>query len=536
MKYFTLLLLLLTTYVGAAQNIKWDDTVNKVWPPNFEKVLIKSNFDNTLQPSIVYKSTSKVQQPLIVSLHTWGGDYLQQDSLCYQVENKNWNYIHPNFRGANNQPQAMGSEAVVQDIDDAVDFAVKNMNVDPNEVHIIGVSGGGYAAMLCYMQLKYPAKSFSSWAGISDLKAWYEESTGRRQRYAADILKSTSSEKNKLNIKEAIKRSPLYMNVPVNRGKLYLYEGIHDGYQGSVPITQTLNMYNRIVQKLYPDHSGSLVKESEMLDMVVKRCLPGIETQMILGNRKVHYFKDNKDVSLCIFEGNHEMLLSVALSLIPTNNAQLNKRFSILTLGDSNGTFNYGWPQQLKYEIPYMNLLNISKVGKTIGFNNNGDSSLNQIISLRSDFKIANQFIDLQKFDYILIGLGTNDAKAIFKKDQKKVLTNLELLIKQIRNSEYSSINTADIVILSPPPFGNQSQLQEKYIGGMNRVKKMNIEFKKIALKHHCLFVDGYTQMLPYINSLSKDGIHMNREGQRKIASLIGTELRRQPVNAPLAN
>ncbi|MDD3319861.1 MAG: GDSL-type esterase/lipase family protein [Paludibacter sp.] len=527
MKYIILLYFILFGFMLAAQNTLWDNTINTNWPENFTKVNIECTFDTGFQPCMIYKTTCSKPQPLIVSLHIWSGNYLQQDSLSYFVAERNWNYIHPDFRGPNNQPLAMGSFAVISDIEDAIRFAIKNMNVDTSEVHIIGVSGGAYATLLCYMKLNYPAKSFNSLAGISDLKAWYEESIGRKQKYAEDILKSTSSKNCKLNNEEAIKRSPIYMNPSKHRGKLYLYEGIHDGYQGSLPITQTLNMYNRIVSKLYPNSTQLLIKESEILDMVVKRWLQDVETQRTLSNRKVHYFKDNKNVSLCIFEGAHEQLIPVALSLIPEGNSQPNKRLHILTLGDSNGTFSYGWPQQLKDEIPYVDVLSISRVGKTIGFNNNGDSTLNQLATLENDLLNANIYIGLEEYDYIVIGLGTNDAKYDFRNNQNEVYANLELLIKRLQTFQYKSISMAKIVIKSPTPYGIKSQSQAKYVGGNDRVKEMNTRFKEIAQKYNCIFVDTFTSLCNDIEILSNDGLHLNEVGQKKIADLIAIEIKK---------
>ena len=490
MKYFLFLFFTLSGLLLWAQNPVWDDTTAKYWPPDFRKALIESSYDGSLQPCMIYKSSFPGPQPLIVSLHTWGGNYLQQDSLSYQVVERGWNYIHPDFRGPNNQPMAMGSPAVVKDIDDAINFAIKNMNIDTTEVHVIGVSGGGYAAMLCYMQLRYPAKSFSSWAGISDLKAWYEESVGRKQNYAGDILKSTSSI-SQLNIKEAIKRSPLYMNVPQNRGRLYLYAGIHDGYLGSVPITQTVNFYNHLVSKLYPNSLQLPVSTTMMLDLAVKRWLPCSEAKPTIGGRSVYYFRDTKKISLCIFEGKHERIESVALSLLPVHGHEPNRQLNILTLGDSNGALNYGWLQQLKNETPYTNIINISRSGKTIGFDNNNDTTLNQLKTLSYDLTKANQQIRSLRFDFIVIGLGTNDAKALFDKHQKEVPANLELLINRIKNSKYLSINSAKIVIISPTPYGKEPQLQQKYSGGLKQVEKMNQTLKKIASINNCLFIQS---------------------------------------------
>ena len=44
---------------------------------------------------------------------------------------KDYNYIHPNFRGINNTKDACCSELVISDIDASIDFALENANVDP---------------------------------------------------------------------------------------------------------------------------------------------------------------------------------------------------------------------------------------------------------------------------------------------------------------------------------------------------------------------------------------------------------------------
>ena len=182
---------------------KWDDTLNMNWPAGFNKIELLSTADNSLQPSIFYKS-SKSGQPLIVSLHTWSGDFTQLDSISWEIKDRDWNYIHPNFRGPNFTEDACGSDLVIADIEDAIHYAIKETGANPKEVHIIGVSGGGHAAMMCYMKLKYPVKSFSSWVGVSNLKDWYFENLGRGQHYATDILRVTGDSIN-LNEKEAEK-------------------------------------------------------------------------------------------------------------------------------------------------------------------------------------------------------------------------------------------------------------------------------------------------------------------------------------------
>lgn len=191
MKKFIAILLfnvLLTAVADAKEEIAWDNTAKRSWLPEFEKVEIKSSVDGAQQKAYIYKSKSREPMPLIVSLHTWSGYYNQTDPLTKEILARDWNYIHPDFRGANRRPEAMGSPLALADIEDAIQYALKNMNVDKNEVHVIGVSGGGFATLAAFMNLDYPVKSFSAWASISDIEDWFWECSGRGSRYAKDIL------------------------------------------------------------------------------------------------------------------------------------------------------------------------------------------------------------------------------------------------------------------------------------------------------------------------------------------------------------
>ncbi len=208
---------------------------------------------------------------------------------------------------------------MLSDLDDAIHHVLKNACVDPGEVHIVGSSGGGYATLLAYMNVKYPVNSFSAWVPISNLVDWYRESVGRKQKYAQDILMCTGSGET-LDVEEAKKRSPYFQTFPREarrNAKLFLYAGIHDGYQGSVPITQSIDMYNRLLQEMMPGRTGDLVSDADRLELVVKRCfLPGSDHRTI-GARKLHYQKQSATLSLSIFEGGHEQIVEEVIPLIP---------------------------------------------------------------------------------------------------------------------------------------------------------------------------------------------------------------------------
>jgi predicted peptidase len=312
--------------VGFSQNRPaWDDPVSAGWPADCRRVEIVSSLDGKTQPAMFLTSSGNKSRPLVVSLHTWSGGYDQKDTLVWQCIEKNYNYIHPHFRGWNNNPEACGSPEAIRDIDDAISYSLKNASVDISNIHIIGSSGGGYATMLAYMNSTHNIRTFSAWVGISDLFKWYYESEGRGNNYSRDIANATNEWKNmneehySLGKEEAIKRSPYYMKTPVEKrkdSKLWIYAGIHDGYTGSVPVTQSLFFYNKVVKEFDASESEALIPDQDIIELVSSRNFVNKRNNTI-GNRLIHYEKSYKDkIRLVIFEGGHEMLIDIALDHI----------------------------------------------------------------------------------------------------------------------------------------------------------------------------------------------------------------------------
>jgi acyl-CoA thioesterase-1 len=210
-------------------------------------------------------------------------------------------------------------------------------------------------------------------------------------------------------------------------------------------------------------------------------------------------------------------LLLIPNGLVAQSKVLPGKQLNLFTLGDSNGSFPYSWPEQLKQALPAASVFNISKSGRTIGFVNNGDSSLNSLLAIDENLKKAADFTKGHAFDYIILELGTNDAKAVFAGRQNEVPGNLEKLIRKIKGCNYPVINNAKIVVISPPPYGEKAEMQEKYKGGGKRVEYMSKTFATVAARNGCLFVDGYTTPGLDINSMTPDGLHLDAIASRKL-------------------
>jgi dipeptidyl aminopeptidase/acylaminoacyl peptidase len=219
---------------AGGQNIKQNHLATLL-----SKDSIYSTLDGNLQVFYYYKSNDKKPKPLIVQLHSWSytAEALQTLGLDTVAINSNYNYIFPNFRGINNHPKACCSEFVIADIDEAIDWALKNTNVDRNRIYVIGYSGGGYATLAMYMKSRHNIHGFSAWASISDLVAWYGESVERKNRYANEIINCKGTNNIFVRLKAEV-RSPCVWTSPVKAGKKGVWRGfggVEDGEGGAGP-------------------------------------------------------------------------------------------------------------------------------------------------------------------------------------------------------------------------------------------------------------------------------------------------------------
>jgi acyl-CoA thioesterase-1 len=197
------------------------------------------------------------------------------------------------------------------------------------------------------------------------------------------------------------------------------------------------------------------------------------------------------------------------------------KPLNIFTLGDSNGTFPQSWPKQLELALPQAQVFNLSKSGRTIGFVNNGDSTLNALLVLDENLRKAAEFTKGRPFDFVVLELGTNDAKAVFADRQREVPANLATLIHRLKTCPYPAISRAKVILISPPPYGTKAEALPKYQGGNERVRHMASTFRKVARRTHCRFVNGYQTPGLDINTMTPDGLHLDATGSRLLIAPV---------------
>jgi lysophospholipase L1-like esterase len=195
------------------------------------------------------------------------------------------------------------------------------------------------------------------------------------------------------------------------------------------------------------------------------------------------------------------------------------KPMHILLIGDSNGEASQGWVYQLKELMPGSVLYNTSIPGNTIGFNNLNNPKLNALQNINRYLEEAND--SLKYLDAIVIMLGTNDCKANFKDSLEQVKENCQKLVRHIKQYPKYSRKAPCLYLLSPPPFGSENVLHEKYKGGTQRLPIVCKIIKDVADEEHCIFVDVNSILQPVFGNLSVDGIHLSPDGQKMIALII---------------
>ena len=162
----------------------WQESV-----PGIQDVLITSTGDGTDQPALWLAPEGDQARPLLVILHSSSSEYQQHAGIPYAMfaDENGWAVIAPQFRGVNDHPEALGSDLAVQDVVDAIDFAVAQGGVDASRVYTVGYSGGGTMSLLLAGRHPDKVTAVAAWGPPADLIAFYVQSAQAGRHYAGDI-------------------------------------------------------------------------------------------------------------------------------------------------------------------------------------------------------------------------------------------------------------------------------------------------------------------------------------------------------------
>lgn len=284
------------------------------------KLMITSTIDKTEQPSYLMlpKGFAKTDapRPLLVNLHSWSrnNEHVSKE-LEAAAEKEGWIVVCPNFRGANNHPEACGSLLAQKDIIDAVDYVQANYPIDAKRIYLTGNSGGGHMTMLMVGTHPDVWAAASAWVGISDLTAWHKRHA--KGNYGAMIRASCGGPPGaSKEIDEQYRlRSPLTHLARASATPIDISAGIQDGHAGSVPIAHTLNAFNEIAKAAGdPPVSPAEIAQLSKKNGRLAKPMPSDQVTDDTFGRAIYLRRHAGKARVTIFEGGHEGIVSATIA------------------------------------------------------------------------------------------------------------------------------------------------------------------------------------------------------------------------------
>lgn len=290
--------------------------------PRVQDVQIPSTADGSAQPALWLPPQGEGPQPLIVALHSWSTRYEQYVNTPFGrwADQEGWAMIAPDFRGVYEKPAATASDLAVQDVVDAVEWAVDQGGVEEDEVFVVGFSGGGLMSLV--MAGRHPDlfAGAVSFVPIYDLVDWYVYNRGkegdRPARYARQIAASCGGDptSDPAAREQCLQRSPkTYLDAAREAGlPIFIGHGLHDE---TVPPDHGVRAFNQLADpqdRLSPD----------VLAAVTRNTLPpevaGEPAESFFGEQdpEVLLARRSGPVTLVLFDGEHDMVFHPALAFL----------------------------------------------------------------------------------------------------------------------------------------------------------------------------------------------------------------------------
>ncbi|MCC9165980.1 alpha/beta hydrolase family protein [Pontibacter harenae] len=283
--------------------------------PEVQNIAIKSTADGQVDSALYFASESDRKKPLLVVLHSWSSEFLQEVSLPYAhwAKKYDWAFIQPNYRGAFETPEAMASDVAIQDIVDAVHYAMEHDHIDSSRVYLVGSSGGAMTALVAASRHPELWAGVMAWVPVFDIVDWYQFNLNYPHRHYNDqICAALGGEPlpDTEVAKEAKQRSPSTQIHQAKDVPIFLAHGINDLL---VPPSHSIRAFNILAA---PEDT---ISQEQMDYIVAEQALPpGLDSTatdkyFAQGDPPVVFERSSNNVKLILYKGVHDMAYNPSL-------------------------------------------------------------------------------------------------------------------------------------------------------------------------------------------------------------------------------
>src|SRR5690606_2562745 len=128
--------------------------------------------------------------------------------------------------------------------------------------------------------------------------------------------------------------------------------------------------------------------------------------------------------------------------------------------------------------------------------------------------------------DLVMIALGANDLKARFKRSAADIADGVAQLVSIVQSRRCGRDGIPPkIIIVVPAPIGADTKFGSLFDGAFEIQKQLPLHYGQVAQQSGCELLDLHPHILP-----GEDGIHLDAEEHRKIASLLEPLVKRATV------
>ncbi|WP_170319765.1 alpha/beta hydrolase family protein [Polyangium spumosum] len=298
---------------GAQDFLVWRSRV-----PRIEEVEITSSLDGTRQRALFYDPGRDEPRPLLVALHSWSENYLQNIGIPYGIfaERNGWVMIHPDHRGPYRTPHSVASELALGDVLDAVAYARRRARIDTSRIYLVGYSGSAMTSLVLAGRHPEIWAGVVSWVPIYDLVDWYGHlrSNMPDRHYAHEVAAAcggaprpgTPAEE------ECRRRSPRsHLRGARGRVNVYLGVGIWDQL---VPPDHALRAFNDLAAPEDRVPEGAIVRIKKTRSIPEALGIPDPRPLYDAAKAKVVFERTSERATVVVFLGGHDVIYNAGLS------------------------------------------------------------------------------------------------------------------------------------------------------------------------------------------------------------------------------
>lgn len=220
------------------------------------------------------RGTQKGPIPFVVLPHggPYARDYFGFDYIAQMIASRGYGVLQPNFRGSTGYGSAFlaagfreWGRKMQDDVTDGTKWLIDQKLASPSQICIVGLSYGGYAALMAVVKEPTLYKCAASMAGVTDLKHLQPGSGANLSNIALPALNGDRS----LIDENSPARNASKMNVPILL--VHGREDVNVSVQDSIEMEKELRAAGKTVEALYFDGEDHfLYKEGDRVAFLKK--------------------------------------------------------------------------------------------------------------------------------------------------------------------------------------------------------------------------------------------------------------------------